>query len=174
MVKMVRIIVTGHPVAKGRARAGLIAKKGGGFVADQNGRPVISHHTPGKTRRWEADARDQARAAMKGASPMTGPLELTVKAFFAPSASWPAWKREAALTGWVAHTSKPDGDNLVKAAKDALNGVAWIDDSQVVRHSGEKLYGASPRVEITIRAIDAAPSNITSKKLLAIEQGKFA
>lgn len=32
-----------------------------------------------------------------------------------------------------AWTAKPDADNIGKAALDALNGVAWGDDSQVVR-----------------------------------------
>jgi Holliday junction resolvase RusA-like endonuclease len=38
------------------------------------------------------------------------------------------------------HTSKPDIDNLIKGAMDALSGVAWIDDCQVWLGSCEKYF----------------------------------
>jgi Holliday junction resolvase RusA-like endonuclease len=45
------------------------------------------------------------------------------------------WKRATAFP-----TSKPDADNYVKLVKDALNGVAWYDDAQVIALQVEKLY----------------------------------
>ncbi|HHK41746.1 MAG TPA: RusA family crossover junction endodeoxyribonuclease, partial [Planctomycetaceae bacterium] len=53
----------------------------------------------------------------------------------------------------VPHTSRPDLDNLVKSTKDALNGLAWRDDSQVVELSAGKCYASGnelPGVEIAI------------------------
>lgn len=38
------------------------------------------------------------------------------------------------------HEAKPDIDNLLKSVLDALNGVAWKDDSSVVRITAEKFY----------------------------------
>ena len=38
------------------------------------------------------------------------------------------------------HTIKPDIDNLIKGAMDALSGVAWVDDSQVWLGSCEKYF----------------------------------
>jgi Holliday junction resolvase RusA-like endonuclease len=159
----ITVIVTGHPVAKGRARSSVIPKKGGGFVADSAGRPVIHHHTPEKTRKWEADAKDQARAAMGGEPPLQGPLKVEVIAYFAPAQSWPDWKRQAALNAQIAHTSRPDADNIGKAAKDALNGVAWLDDCQVKRVIVDKRFSDQPRVEIFIRKTGQASSQVTRK-----------
>lgn len=38
------------------------------------------------------------------------------------------------------HTKKPDADKLVRAVADALTGLAWIDDSQVVEMVARKEY----------------------------------
>jgi Holliday junction resolvase RusA-like endonuclease len=47
-------------------------------------------------------------------------------------------------------TKKPDADNILKAVLDALNGLAYNDDSQIVSARIEKLYSDNPRVEIVI------------------------
>lgn len=62
------------------------------------------------------------------------PVKLTVRAIFPrPQIHDPAVR---------SHTVKPDLDNIVKSIKDALNGVAWRDDSQVCKDGGsEKVYG---------------------------------
>ena len=135
----VRIIVTGHPVAKGRGRA----------VRLPNGR--IMMHTPTKTRRWEEDARMVARQSMGQRKPYTGPVEVHVTASFVIPTAWPKWKLEAAENGLICHTTKPDGDNILKAAKDALNGVVWIDDAQVVMATVVKQYADRPSVKIVVR-----------------------
>lgn len=43
-----------------------------------------------------------------------------------------------------------DVDNCAKAALDALNGVAWADDSQVARLVVEKSYGTEARTTVRI------------------------
>lgn len=37
------------------------------------------------------------------------------------------------INGYVFPTKKPDGDNIIKAILDALNGAAYRDDSQICR-----------------------------------------
>jgi len=46
---------------------------------------------------------------------------------------------------------KPDADNIIKIIADALNGLAYKDDCQIVRLEFEKFYALTPRVEIWIR-----------------------
>lgn len=95
-----------------------------------------------------------AKAAMHGAVPMTGPLRLEVLCVYAVPASWPAWKRAAALKGQVWKTSVPDHDNLTKQIGDALNGIAFVDDAQIVRSSIAKRYGQPERTEVRLSRVD--------------------
>ena len=50
-------------------------------------------------------------------------------------------------------TKKPDIDNVVKAICDALNGVAYKDDVQIVDCRVRKYFGEEPRVLVTITDI---------------------
>lgn len=47
-------------------------------------------------------------------------------------------------------TVKPDIDKLLRALLDALTGVGYLDDAQVVYIGGRKVYGADARTTITI------------------------
>ena len=59
-------------------------------------------------------------------------------------------KTELMANGTIRPTKKPDVDNLAKAVMDGLNGVAWADDSQVVRVSIYKEYAKEPYVYIYV------------------------
>jgi len=51
-------------------------------------------------------------------------------------------------------TKRPDFDNLVKAICDGMNGVVWVDDCQVAAMGAcSKVYGESPRVDVTVGAL---------------------
>ena len=65
--------------------------------------------------------------------PYEGPLQVMIRVCITKPASKPKKK-----PSWP--TSKPDADNYGKLLLDALNGVVWKDDSQVVRLLVEKLY----------------------------------
>lgn len=49
------------------------------------------------------------------------------------------------------HTVRPDSSKLERSTEDALKGIAWIDDCQVVDHRTRKLYGDTPGCWITIQ-----------------------
>jgi Holliday junction resolvase RusA-like endonuclease len=53
------------------------------------------------------------------------------------------------------HTKKPDLDNLIKGTKDAMKGIVWRDDSQVVNLEAAKIYTETePKVEIRVKEIE--------------------
>ena len=54
------------------------------------------------------------------------------------------------------HIKRPDADNVLKALKDSLKGMAWLDDSQVCEVCVRKWYAAAgeqPGVDLTIRRL---------------------
>ncbi len=57
------------------------------------------------------------------------------------------------LGGKILPAKKPDIDNVVKAVLDALNGVAYRDDTQVIELHVRKSYSEKPRVEVCIGKI---------------------
>lgn len=59
-------------------------------------------------------------------------------------------KRREIENGKIQHNKKPDIDNLTKAVLDALNGIAYEDDAQIVSIVASKKYAAKPFLEIYI------------------------
>lgn len=116
------------------------------------GRPRVTRHgtyTPQKTRDYEQLVRlcfQRSRCA-----PVTDrgkALGATITASFrAPDSYREKKKRE--LVG-KPYTKKPDADNLAKAILDALNGVAYPDDAQIVKLTVRKWYGETDRVHVLI------------------------
>ncbi len=133
---MLSFSVPGVPVAKGRPRAGTVAGR-------------VRMFTPAKTVNYEGLIALAAQQAMDGAALLEGPLSLTVTAVFPIPASW-SKKRVA---GAVWHTGRPDGDNLLKAVGDGLNGVVWKDDSQVASATIKKVYGFTPMLSVSVEAL---------------------
>jgi Holliday junction resolvase RusA-like endonuclease len=127
--------VPGQPVAKGRAR---FARRGN----------FVTTYTPEPTARYENLVKVAAAEAMKGATPMQGPIRLGVSILLQIPASWSKRKQAQALDGLIAATKKPDADNVLKAIKDGMNGVVYLDDAQAVEIQVMKRYAAVPGVSV--------------------------
>lgn len=87
-----------------------------------------------------------------------GPLRCEITAIFQRPASK---TRKRGENPRLMHTSKPDCDNIAKGCLDALNGVGFKDDSQVVELVVRKFTGTPDelaRVIVEIRPIDASES----------------
>lgn len=130
----IEIVVKGKPIAKKRPRFFLRGKH-------------IAACNPQETEesRWLWEAKSQIAWIFK-----EGPVIADMR--FTMPIPKSLRKRDVALVdaGKYYHTKKPDLDNLVKFVKDCLNGVAWKDDSQVVKLTAVKVYGREPETRITL------------------------
>lgn len=77
-------------------------------------------------------------------------LEMRVKAYYAIPKSKSKKMKTLMREGAVRPTKKPDQDNIIKIVADALNGVAYRDDVQIVDCLCRKFYSDVPRVEVRI------------------------
>lgn len=117
------------------------------------GRPRFGNgrtYTDSKTLNAEAWVRHCAVQAV-GQPCLEGPLALVVRVAVAVPASWSKRKQADALAGVVRPTGKPDADNTLKLLADALNGVVWRDDAQVVDVRLTKHYGTEPGAAVEVR-----------------------
>ena len=65
------------------------------------------------------------------------------------SPSWPKKRQEAARSGAMRPTKKPDWDNIGKIL-DAFNLIVWVDDAQIVDSRVRKLYSDRPRIVVRV------------------------
>lgn len=129
--------VPGEPVGKGRPR----------FV-----RATGRTYTPEKTERYENLVKLAFIKEYPDVTPIEGPLAVTMVANFSIPKSWSKKKQALAIAGVLRPTKKPDTDNIAKI-KDALNGIAWRDDAQVVEESISKNYTEVPSLTIIIETL---------------------
>ena len=81
------------------------------------------------------------------------PLEIAIKAYCEIPKSYTKKQRLAIEQGELKPTKKPDCDNIIKAVCDALNGVAYKDDKQVICVSCNKYYSDTGYLHITIKEL---------------------
>lgn len=80
-----------------------------------------------------------------------GPLFVDITAFFSIPKSYSKALKKAIENGEIKPTKKPDADNIGKVVMDALNGVAYEDDKQVIDLRVTKKYSSEREgLEITI------------------------
>jgi Holliday junction resolvase RusA-like endonuclease len=78
------------------------------------------------------------------------PVSVRVDIYKGVPKSWSKAKRARALDGQEI-PGKPDLDNVAKGVLDAMNGVAYADDTQVVRLLVQKQYSLEPRLVVTVK-----------------------
>ena len=134
---MIRFEVLGEPVAKQRPR---VTRAG---IA----------YTPSKTVNYEAVVRYTYQSKYALQEPILGRIEAKITAVFPVPKSYSKKKTAELLAGHNNYDKKPDCDNLAKIILDALNGIAYKDDSQVTVLHIVKEYGAQPKVIVELEEI---------------------
>jgi Holliday junction resolvase RusA-like endonuclease len=109
----------------------------------------VHSFTPAQTAAYEALVAATYRSSFPGMEAACGAVQVAIRAFYDIPKSWTKEKRKKAAAGMIPATVKPDADNILKVIADALNGIAWQDDKQIIYATVEKLYGV-PRVEVEI------------------------
>ena len=138
-------VVPGNPQGKGRPRVGRVGNNARMF-------------TPAKTVAYENLIAMAAAESMGGRALLQGPVLLEMAMMHAIPVSWSKKRQEGALQGEIMPTVKCDADNCLKAVCDALNGIVWRDDTQVVNVTLSKRYAAVPGVQVRIVPLEAEPA----------------
>lgn len=115
-------------------------------------------YTPKRTQEYEKIVRHTAISQLdEGHVVPTGPVKLVVEIFDEVPMSWGPKKRASALMGDV-YPQRGDLDNRVKAIQDALNGVYYVDDKQIVKHQASMEYGQQDAIYIAVYKINKSGS----------------
>lgn len=130
--------IPGEPIGKGRPK---FARRGN----------FVQTYTPEKTASYENLVKLCYRQVPESEYAFAErPIQVNILAKFSISKSASKKKRLEMLGGTIRPTKKPDVDNLVKSILDALSGVAYKDDSQVVELTIGKIYSENPLTIVTI------------------------
>lgn len=131
----ITVTIPGEPVGKGRPK---FTKAG-------------TAYTPPKTRVYENKVAFLYKMAAKGQKFQRHiPVAVEIRAYYGIPQSDSKRQRERKLSGAILPCKKPDIDNVVKAVLDAINGIAYEDDAQVVCITASKAYSERPRVEMRV------------------------
>jgi Holliday junction resolvase RusA-like endonuclease len=121
---MITFTIPGKPLGQQRPRFARVGK-------------FVRAYDPDKSVSYKATLMQFAQAA--GVKPIEGPVTVTVDAYM-PRPQRLCRKRDN--PGVLPATCKPDADNIGKIVCDALTGVAYADDAQVVELTVRKRYHA--------------------------------
>lgn len=139
MVKQVRFTILGEP--KGKARHRFNTQTGRAF-------------TPKQTVNYETLVHTEYMVQCKGFRfPDDAMLDMRILAYYSIPKSGSKKVKAQKLANVIRPTKKPDMDNVVKMVADALNQVAYKDDTQIVDCQVRKFYSAEPRIEVIIREV---------------------
>lgn len=129
------LTIPGSPVGKQRAR---VTRQGHAF-------------TPAKTVNYEALVKQTFAAKYPDFVPMPGPVSMILSIYIMPSKETSRKLTKAGIGGVRPRPIiKPDISNVLKSIEDALNGLAYVDDKQIISVYAEKKYSGRPCVEIIV------------------------
>ena len=138
MTFMVTFKVDANPVGKQRAR---YARRGN----------FVQTYTPDKTRNYEALLKEAAIEAMGSSEPLETPVSLYLYIRVPISKSFSKKKVQDCLNGSEQPMKKPDSSNVLKSVEDAMNGVVYIDDCQIINHHITRVYSTLAGVDICVK-----------------------
>lgn len=142
----IEFTVPGRPIPQARPRV------------TGNGRHT---YTPRRSVEYRQAVALCAKSAMRGKEKFLGAVSCDISLGFAVPKSYAKGKRMAAEHNIIRPVGKNSGDvdNHAKGIMDALKGICWVDDSQVVRLSVSKWYGREC-AKVTISEVEGDNADI--------------
>jgi Holliday junction resolvase RusA-like endonuclease len=128
----ISLTIPGNPVGKQRAR---VCRTGHAF-------------TPAKTVNYEALVKQIFAAKYPDFMPMSGPVRMILSIWLMPSKE--TQRKIKKSIARIYPIIKPDADNILKIVADALSGLAFVDDKQIISVYAEKKYSLRPCVEVIL------------------------
>ena len=95
-----------------------------------------------------------ASQAMGSSKPLETPLAVFLYIRLPVPKSYSKKRTEACLSGFEHPTKKPDIDNVAKAFLDAMNGIIYKDDTQVIQLHVNKVYALESGVDVMVKEIE--------------------
>ncbi len=129
--------VEGDPKGKGRPRFSRV----GSFTKVYTDKQTLS---------YEAMIATFAKQAMGGTEPLKTPVSVFLYVRLPIPQSYPKKRKEACLNGSEMPCKKPDIDNIAKTYLDAMNGVIFVDDIQVIDLHVKKVYAEKAGVDVMV------------------------
>lgn len=134
-------VLRGTPVPQGRPR---FARSPKGFVMA---------YDPAKSKAYkQAIALEASLNAPE--KPFECPVRLSLRIYLPIPKSLSKKKHEEASAGVIRPQKKPDVSNILKGVEDAMKGIVYADDSQIVEYGVlGKWYSDDPRIEVKVEAV---------------------
>jgi len=162
---MISFTVYGKPQSRGSKNPRNLKYKDGRLVM----RPgttwpvIVTADDNPQSKGWMEKVTAVARLAVGDDALIAGPVCLGVRCFFRrPKCHYRTGRYSAMLKASAPrfHTSKPDASKLIRPIEDALTGVVYVDDSQIVEYAPgpiKQWTEAEERAEITVDALEELP-----------------
>jgi len=138
MKEPIYFIVPGKPVGKARPRYSRRSK---------------AFYTPPETASFENLIKLSFSGKYPDFSAFEGPVAVEVTVLMLMPKSFSKKRRLKAFGGRILPTNRPEIDNIVKSILDALEGLAYRRDSQVVELKARKYYSSESKTVIFLREL---------------------
>ena len=145
------------------------------FRNPRTGKIVVVDAGGKKTRTWRTVVAHAARAAMSGGELMQPPLALVIEFRMPrPKNHYKASGEIKADAPWFPIV-RPDLTKLLRSTEDAMTGIVWHDDSQIVEQNIHRTYSSSEDTgaRITVYSITSrSPAHQTSTRMQEWNEGR--
>lgn len=180
--------VSGIPQTAGSKRAFPISRKGDNGQRVFTGRHIIVDANP-KAKDWKAQVAHEGELAMNLPADRQGLLDGALEVRFTfqmprPQNHWSNSKKygdRLKANAPIRPITRPDCLKMARAAEDALTGVIWHDDSQIVIERLEKRYSDKPGLLVEVYRLEncqatelALDSEVVAKRFVEAKERWFA